>query len=74
MLQLRVMKQERSIPIRSHGEHISERNKHLIKAGVATVGAVAAVAVEPWAGAVVGAAAIREVFEAIDHHEDRKKK
>lgn len=67
------MRQERSIPIGSHGDHISERNRHLKRAGLATVGAVAVGVINPVAGAVVGAAALYEVAGAIDHHEERKK-
>jgi len=67
------MRKERSIPIRSHGNHISERNKHLKRAGIATIGAIATGVVNPWVGAAISVAAIGELAVAIDHQEERKK-
>ncbi len=70
---MRIMSRERSIPIGSHGVHVSERNKHLIKAGMATIGALGAGAViHPAVGVALGLAALYEVAGVIDHHEARK--
>ena len=74
MIELRTMERDRSVPIRSHGKHVSERNKHLIKAGMATVGAAVAAGVHPAAGVAVGLAALYEFAGAIDHHEERRKR
>lgn len=68
------MPRERHIPIGSHGVHISERNKQLTKAGMATIGALGAGAlIHPAVGVALGLAALYEVAGAVDHHEARKK-
>lgn len=66
------MERKRFIPIGTHGVHVSERNQHLIKAGLATVGAIASVAANNHAvSAALGSAALYEVAKAVDHHEER---
>lgn len=64
------MSRERYLPIGSHGVHVNERNKHLARAGMATIGALGAgAAIHPAVGVALGLAALYEVAGAIDDHE-----
>lgn len=66
------MERKRFIPIGSHGVHVSERDQHLIKAGLATAGAIAGgVVIGPALSIPLGSAALYEVAKAVDHHEGR---
>lgn len=66
------MERGKFIPIGEHGIHVSKRDEHLIKAGLAAAEAIAGgIANNPAVSAALGSAALYEVAKAVDHHEER---
>ena len=63
---------ERFIDIGTPGIHVRKRNEHLIKATLATVGAIAGgVVIGPEVSVPLGSAALLEVAKAAVHQEER---
>jgi len=71
VIQYRIMERERYIAIGIHRVNVSKRNEHVIKATLATAGAIAGgVVIGPALSIPLGSAALYEVAQAIDRHEN----